>query len=504
MIIIFNGLKQKMDQKSVHQKDLGKLYFLRENIEGNNSQIPPGSIPIQQMKKIFPDDSADISVIEENQNFYQDNGLNISFGNEKQNEENVFENESYVNNSISQMSDENGYNLFSESSQEELDNFYNPIISYHKYRENEKIRRLKGSNNFIKKWKKEKCHYWETYGYCKYGDQCAFAHEPEQKLKREIPKKEKCSNFEKYGICLLGLSCPFSHEPEQILSQEIPKKSLNKEFDTLLKTLDNEDDNFQQSSQNLIVKEKIKENEKTRKKKDENIFKKNSEFNDYNEIKDNKIRQISINSFRENKNSSINQSTGESFSKNSLNISVLISHKHPFSVIHLQEDLISSDMKLNMSSCNLYCKIKKKRVRNEVKKFKQNKKAEDMEKPLLRQFKKYLAQNKDKKEFQEIFKRDEEFWDKFIYLKKEPFKYTKNGKEFVFNSFNQDLMEFVFSKNDVNILYEKFISDKSYREQKKVKKKDKCENDKLAYEIYLKNFNKIYNPNYKEKDLVLD
>ena len=113
-----------MDQKSVHQKDLGKLYFLRENIEDNNSQIPPGSIPIQQMKKIFPDDSADISVIEENQNFYQDNGLNISFGNEKQNEENVFENESYVNNSISQMSDENGYNLFSESSQEELDNFY--------------------------------------------------------------------------------------------------------------------------------------------------------------------------------------------------------------------------------------------------------------------------------------------------------------------------------------------------------------------------------------------
>ena len=55
----------------------------------------------------------------------------------------------------------------------------------------------------------------------------------------------------KYGICLLGLSCPFSHEPEQILSQEIPKKSLNKEFDTLLKTLDNEDDNFQQSSQNF-------------------------------------------------------------------------------------------------------------------------------------------------------------------------------------------------------------------------------------------------------------
>ena len=127
-----------------------------------------------------------------------------------------------------------------------------------------------------------------------------------------------------------------------------------------------------------------------------------------------------------------------------------------------------------------------------------------MEKPLLRQFKKYLAQNKDKKEFQDIFKKDEEFWDNFIYLKKEPFKYTKNGKEFVFNSFNQDLMEFVFSKNDVNILYEKFISDKSYREQKKVKKKDKCENDKLAYEIYLKNFNKIYNPNYKEKDLVLD
>ena len=493
-----------MNNKPIYQKDLGTLYFLRENIDGNNSQIHPRSMPIQQSKKIFPDDSVDISAIEENQNFYQDNGLDISFGNEKLNEEIALENESNENNSISQMSDENGYNLFSESSQEELDNFYSFISSHHKNREKKKIRRLNGSNNFKKKWKQEKCIYWETYGKCKYGDQCAFAHEPKQILKQEMPKKENCSYWEKYGYCISGIRCPFSHKQEQRLSHEVPKSSLNKEFDTLLKNLDNEDDIFEQSSQNLILKEKNRDIEISGDKKNENIFEQNSEINNFNEIKLNKIRQYSINSFKANKNSSINQSTGETLSKIKLNVSVLNSHKYPFAIIHPHENLIASNIKLNISSCNLYCKIKKKRVRNEVKKFKPNKKAEDIEKPLLRQFKKYLAQNKDKKEFQDIFKKDEEFWEKFIYIKKEPFKYTKNGKEFVFNSFNQSLMEFIFSKNDVNILYEKFISDTSFREQKNVKKKDKCEYDKLSYEIYLKNFNKIYNPNYKEKDLVID
>ena len=31
-------------------------------------------------------------------------------------------------------------------------------------------------NNFKTKWKTEICHYWEMYGECKFGDNCAFAH----------------------------------------------------------------------------------------------------------------------------------------------------------------------------------------------------------------------------------------------------------------------------------------------------------------------------------------
>ena len=40
---------------------------------------------------------------------------------------------------------------------------------------------------------------------------------------------------------------------------------------------------------------------------------------------------------------------------------------------------------MNMSSCNLFCKIKRKRVREKV--IKPGKKLEEIEKPLLREFK---------------------------------------------------------------------------------------------------------------------
>ena len=130
------------------------------------------------------------------------------------------------------------------------------------------------------------------------------------------------------------------------------------------------------------------------------------------------------------------------------------------------------------------------------------KNSEEIEKPLLREFKKYLKKNKDKKEFKKIFDKDKNFWKQF-FIKSQPFKFTQNGKELVFKSFNRSLMEFIFSRDDANKLYEKFASDKSYHIQKKIKEKDKNQ-DNNTYEIYLKNFNKKYNKKYEEKDLELD
>ena len=45
-------------------------------------------------------------------------------------------------------------------------------------------------NNFKTKWKTEICRYWEMYGQCKYGDNCAFAH-GDSELKKRIQKKKK-------------------------------------------------------------------------------------------------------------------------------------------------------------------------------------------------------------------------------------------------------------------------------------------------------------------------
>ena len=221
---------------------------------------------------------------------------------------------------------------------------------------------------------------------------------------------------------------------------------------------------------------------------------------------DSDMRQKSINSKETNKNSKSNGSTGDSTQKNNPNISIMNKYKYPFVIIQPQENLISSNMKLNMSSENLYINFKRKRrsVREEVKKHKLIKKAEDLEKPNLRKFKGYLRYKKKNniKEFTEVFDKDRKFWDPFL-KNSQPFKFTKNGKEFVFKSYSTALMNFIFSREDVNDLYEKFLSDKIYIEKILQSLDDKSEGYKQAYLISLKNFSKKYNKNYKEGDLEL-
>ena len=246
-------------------------------------------------------------------------------------------------------------------------------------------------------------------------------------------------------------------------------RTINNEFHTLFKCLFEDEDKPKKFGENLIfIEHKVIPNiQKPEEKKEENNFEQsqNHEIHDDNEIKI-ESPQKSINSKQLIKNSNISGSTGDSTPKNDPNMTVLNLNKYPFAIIHPPENFISTNMKLNMSSGNLYFKLKKKRIRNEVKKIKNIKNSEEIEKPLLREFKKYLKKNKDKKEFKKIFDKDKNFWKQF-FIKSQPFKFTQNGKELVFKSFNRSLMEFIFSRDDVNKLYEKFASDKSYHIQKK-------------------------------------
>ena len=78
-------------------------------------------------------------------------------------------------------------------------------------------------NNFKTKWKTEICHYWEMYGECKYGDNCAFAHGDSELKQRKLTynyKTKPCKQFFEIGYCSYGSRCQFSHKKEDLKNQK--------------------------------------------------------------------------------------------------------------------------------------------------------------------------------------------------------------------------------------------------------------------------------------------
>ena len=72
-------------------------------------------------------------------------------------------------------------------------------------------------NSFKTKWKTEICRYWEIYGQCKFGDNCAFAHGDSELKKRKMTfnyKTKPCKQFFELGYCSYGTRCQFSHKKE--------------------------------------------------------------------------------------------------------------------------------------------------------------------------------------------------------------------------------------------------------------------------------------------------
>lgn len=78
-------------------------------------------------------------------------------------------------------------------------------------------------NNFKTKWKTEICRYWEMYGECKFGDNCAFAHGESELKQKKLTfnyKTKPCKQFFELGYCSYGTRCQFSHKKESLNLKE--------------------------------------------------------------------------------------------------------------------------------------------------------------------------------------------------------------------------------------------------------------------------------------------
>ena len=108
---------------------------------------------------------------------------------------------------------------------------YNGLIFYPRYPDigsnniyfyNEKEKNNE-FNNFKTKWKTEICRYWEMYGECKFGDNCAFAHGDSELKQRKMTfnyKTKLCKQFFELGYCSYGSRCQFSHKREDLQKQK--------------------------------------------------------------------------------------------------------------------------------------------------------------------------------------------------------------------------------------------------------------------------------------------
>ena len=86
------------------------------------------------------------------------------------------------------------------------------------------------SNNYKTKYKTEKCRYWEMYGQCQFGENCAFAHGDSELKKRKFTfnyKTKPCKQFFELGYCSYGIRCQFSHKKSDYIQNEINENDDN-------------------------------------------------------------------------------------------------------------------------------------------------------------------------------------------------------------------------------------------------------------------------------------
>ena len=73
-------------------------------------------------------------------------------------------------------------------------------------------------NNFKTKWKTEICRYWEMYGECKFGENCAFAHGDSELKQRKLTfnyKTKACKQFFLFLYWSYGSRYQFRYKKER-------------------------------------------------------------------------------------------------------------------------------------------------------------------------------------------------------------------------------------------------------------------------------------------------
>ena len=113
-------------------------------------------------------------------------------------------------------------------------------------------------NNFKTKWKTEICRYWEMYGECKFGENCAFAHGESELKQRKLTfnyKTKPCKQFFELGYCSYGSRCQFSHKKEILEGKA--NDSTEKDKISYLKVLDELSSDGNQVSHDLIERPRL-------------------------------------------------------------------------------------------------------------------------------------------------------------------------------------------------------------------------------------------------------
>jgi hypothetical protein len=226
-------------------------------------------------------------------------------------------------------------------------------------------------------------------------------------------------------------------------------------------------------------------------------------FIDENELLKIKKNLISLKFSKSNNSISYTNSiTKESTFNNNINKSVLNDNKKLFNVTKQGDDFLSSNMKLNMSSCLLSYKPKRGRKKLLLSGIK----TEVIDKTFLREFKKYLKTKQ--KEYSKIFDEDSVFWKEFLASSSPPFFFSSGGEKLEFKSYNKNLLKFIFSKPSANKLYSLFVNDKKdivYHQILSKRRVKKINYQTLAfYMFYRKNLNKLYSQEYSANEINLD
>ena len=227
-------------------------------------------------------------------------------------------------------------------------------------------------------------------------------------------------------------------------------------------------------------------------------------FFDENELLKIKKNLISLKMSKSNNSiSHTNSLTKESTFNLNSNKSVLNdNNKKLFNVTKQGDDFLSSNMKLNMSSCLLSYKPKrgrKKLLLNGIK-------TEILDKTFLREFKKYLKTKQ--KEYAKFLEEDPIFWKDFLTSSSPPFNFMSGGEKIEFKSYNKKLLKFIFSKPSANKLYSLFVNDKkdfAYHQLLSKRRVKKINYQTFAfYMFYRKNLNKLYSQDYTANEINFD